>query len=78
MNSNSSNNEKKNRNKWIALINIPMQMGIIIFLFAWFGSWLDGHYGNTSNINRTIFVLAGVFIALYNVIRQVNQLNKYN
>lgn len=77
MNSNS-NQDKKKRNKWIALINIPVQMGIIIFLFAWFGGWLDEKYGNTSNTNRTIFALAGVFIALYNVIRQVNQLNKYN
>lgn len=75
---NNSNQDKKKRNKWIALINIPMQMGIIIFLFSWFGNWLDEKYGNTSNTNRTIFVLAGVFIALYNVIRQVNQLNKYN
>lgn len=74
----NSNQDKKKRNKWIALINIPMQMGIIIFLFSWFGNWLDEKYGNTSNTNRTIFVLAGVFIALYNVIRQVNQLNKYN
>lgn len=74
----NNSDDKKNRNKWIALINIPMQMGIIIFLFAWFGSWLDGEYGNVKNTNRTIFALAGVFIALYNVVRQVNQLNKYN
>lgn len=76
MNSNQDNEDKKNRNKWIALINIPVQMGIIIFLFSWFGSWLDEEYGNVKNTNRIIFTLAGVFIALYNVIRQVNQLNK--
>jgi len=74
----NSNQDKKKRNKWIALINIPMQMGIIIFLFSWFGNWLDEKYGNTSNTNQMIFTLLGVFIALYNVIRQVNQLNKYN
>lgn len=51
-------------------------MGIIIFLFAWFGGWLDDKYGNTNNTNVIIFTLLGVFIALYNVIRQVNQLNK--
>lgn len=67
---------KNNRNKWIGLINIPLQMAIIIFLFAWFGGWLDDKYGNTNNINVIIFTLLGVFIALYNVIRQVNQLNK--
>lgn len=68
--------DNNNRNKWIALINIPLQMGIIIFLFAWFGGWLDDKYANIKNTNRIIFTLLGVFIALYNVIRQVNQLNK--
>jgi len=76
MSSSQDNEERRNRNKWLALINIPVQMGIIIFLFSWFGSWLDEEYGNVKNTNRIIFTLAGVFIALYNVIRQVNQLNK--
>lgn len=51
-------------------------MGIIIFLFGWFGNWLDEKYGNTSNPNTMLFTLIGVAVALYNVIRQVNQLNK--
>ena len=72
----SNKRDNKNRNKWIALINIPLQMGIIIFLFSWFGGWLDAEYLNTKNTNRIIFTLLGVFIALYNVIRQVNELNK--
>lgn len=72
----SNKRDNKNRSKWIALINIPLQMGIIIFLFAWFGGWLDNEYANTKNTNRIIFTLLGVFIALYNVIRQVNELNK--
>lgn len=68
--------DKNNRNKWIALINIPIQMGVIIFLFAWFGGWLDDEYGNTKNTNTMLFTLIGVGVAMYNVIRQVNQLNK--
>jgi len=72
----NENNKKRQRNKWIALINIPLQMGIVIFLFSWLGSWLDQEYPNPKNIYRIIFTLLGVFIALYNVIRQVNQLNK--
>ncbi|KAF2518965.1 AtpZ/AtpI family protein [Flavobacterium salilacus subsp. salilacus] len=72
----SSKRDNNNRNKWIALINIPLQMGIIIFLFSWFGGWLDERYLNTKNTNLIIFTLLGVFIALYNVIRQVNDLNK--
>jgi len=73
---NDNKPDKKQRNKWIALINIPLQMGVVIFVFSWFGGWLDEHYGNVKKINQIIFTLLGVFIALYNVIRQVNQLNK--
>lgn len=53
-----------------------MQMGATIFLFSWFGGWLDDEYGNTKNTNRIIFTLIGVFLSLYYVIKQVNQLNK--
>jgi len=53
-------------------------MGVVIFLFSWIGSWLDKKYENVENPNQMLFTLIGVFLALYNVIRQVNQLNKYN
>lgn len=64
---------KNKFNKWLVLINIPIQMGIIIFIFSFFGKWLDG---NSTNAYTKIVTLVGVFLALYNVIRQVNQLNK--
>ncbi len=51
-------------------------MGIVIFLFAYLGQWLDEKYPNDSSVFKTICVLVGVFLALYNVIRQVNQINK--
>lgn len=71
------NPEKKQpNNKWMALINIPFQMGVIIFAFAWLGSWLDKRYPNKDELYVKILTLAGVFVALYNVIRQVNDLNK--
>lgn len=61
----------------MVLISMPLQMGLIIFLFAWFGTWLDEKYGNIENPNRILFALIGVALAMYNVIRQVNELNKY-
>ena len=51
-------------------------MGIVIFVFSYFGKWLDKQYGDSSNTLTKIVTLIGVFLALYNVIRQVNQLNK--
>lgn len=68
--------KKKQPNKWLVFLNIPFQMGIIIFLFSVIGKFLDNKFSNTSELFTKIFVLLGVCLALYNVIRQVNQLNK--
>lgn len=69
-------NKPNNSNaKWLQFINIPIQMGVIIFLFAFFGKWLDNKNANESKIFTIIFVLVGVILALYNVIVQVNKLN---
>jgi F0F1-type ATP synthase assembly protein I len=71
---NDNRQDKKNR-KWLALVNIPVQMGIIIAAGAYLGIWLDNNYGNASTYT-IIFSLLAVFIALYNVIRQVKNLDK--
>lgn len=68
------NNKNKPLNKWIQLISIPAQMGIVIFLFAYLGQYLDEKYKSENYVK--IFTVVGVFLAMYNVIRQVNQLNK--
>lgn len=72
-NDNKSNN--KNTSKWLALINIPIQMGAIIFLLSYFGTWLDEKYPNEYSAYTIIFSLLSVFLSLYNVIKQVNNLN---
>ena len=68
--------KKKQTNKWLALINIPFQMGLIIFGFSYLGTWLDETNNNKEETNFKIFTLIGVFIAIYHVISQVNQINK--
>ena len=67
---------KNQRNKWIALINIPIQMGVIIFLFSYLGSWLDENHPSPKVYYNKILIMVGVGLALYNVIRQVNEINK--
>jgi uncharacterized membrane protein YfcA len=67
---------KKQSSKWLALINIPIQMGVIIFLFSYLGNWLDEKYPNPQVYYNKILVMIGVFLALYNVYRQVNEINK--
>lgn len=68
--------KKKQRNKWLALINIPIQMGIVIFLFSYLGSWLDDKYPNKHNIYVKILTLVGVALAFYNLNRQVKDINE--
>lgn len=68
--------KKKTNNKWLALINIPIQMGAIIFLFAYFGNWLDEKYPNSHNIFVKVATLLGVAIAFYNINRQLKEINK--
>ncbi len=72
----NQNQNKNNYKKWLGLINIPVQMGIIIYLFYKLGFWLDENYINQKVYYFKIFTLIGVFIALYNVYRQVTELGK--
>lgn len=69
------NQKKKSPSKWIAMMNIPIQMGVIIFAFTYLGIWLDEKYTDSS-IFTILLSLFSVFVALYNVIRQVKNLNK--
>ncbi|WP_366185787.1 AtpZ/AtpI family protein [Flavobacterium ovatum] len=68
--------QKNNSTKWLALINIPIQMGVIIFLFSYLGGWLDENHPSTRVYYSKILVMVGVVLALYNVIRQVNEIGK--
>ncbi len=68
--------KKQTNNRWLALINIPIQMGAIIFLFAYLGNWLDEKYPNSHTIYVKILTLVGVAIAFYNINIQLKDINK--
>jgi len=68
-------NPKKNNNKWLALINIPIQMGAIIYMFSYLGNWLDEKYENSNNVYVKVLTLVGVAIAFYNINRQLKDIN---
>ncbi len=70
----NKNNPDSKPNKWVIMLNIPFQMGIIIFSFSYLGMWLDEKYTDSS-VFTIILSLLSVFIALYNVYRQVKNLN---
>ncbi len=68
--------KKRAPNRWLTLINIPIQMGVIVFLFAYLGKWLDEKYVNPHTIYVKIFTLLGVVLAFYNINRQLKEINK--
>lgn len=68
--------KKKQRNKWLALINIPIQMGIIVYLFSKLGQWLDQKFMTPNHLYTKIVTLVGVVIAFYNIARQLKEINK--
>ena len=68
--------KKKKRNKWLALINIPVQMGVVIFLFSYLGNWLDEKYLNKNNVYVKLLTLIGVVLAFYNINRQLKDINE--
>lgn len=72
----TNKNQKKQSNKWLALINIPIQMGAIIFAFAYLGKWLDTQYPNPHSLYVKILTMAGIALAFYNINRQLKDINK--
>lgn len=69
------NSKKNNYKKWLSLINIPIQMGITVYLSALAGKWLDNKFPNSHNIYTKSLTLVGLALAFYNIIKQVNKLN---
>ncbi|MHC5201043.1 AtpZ/AtpI family protein [Myroides sp. LJL119] len=70
------NPNDKGPNKWLSLITMPVQMGVTIFIFSTLGQWLDNKYNLQEGLANKICTLIGVALALYQVIKQVNRLNR--
>lgn len=66
---------KKPLKNWAVLSGIAIQMGAIIFVFAWIGQWLDKKYPSNKEWFTILFVLLGVAVAIYTVLRQLKRLN---
>jgi uncharacterized membrane protein YfcA len=68
-------NKNKQLNKYLQLTGVAFQMGITIYLGAYFGKKLD-HYFNYANKTFTIILtLVALIIAIYSVISQLKSIN---
>ena len=71
-----SNKDRNGIKRWAILSGIGIQMGIIIYLFAKAGNWLDTNYNVEEKKYTILLTLLGVGISLFLVLKQTNRLNK--
>lgn len=64
----------KNQNKFVRFSGIGVQMGVIIGLFTWLGTYLDGKQNNETQGWTVGLSLLGVCIAMYLVIKEIKQM----
>jgi membrane protein DedA with SNARE-associated domain len=70
--------KKKQLHKYIALTGVAFQMGITIYLGAFFGKKLDTHF-NTNKTFTLILTLLALVISLWSVLAQLKNINnKYD
>ncbi len=65
-----------NLRKWAVFSGIAIQMGVTIGIGVFAGRKLDKIFPNKYSANTIIFSLLGVFISLYAVIKQLQNMNK--
>lgn len=72
-------NKKKQLNKYLQLTGVAFQMGLTIYLGAYFGKKLDAYYQNTNKTFTIILTLVALVISIYSVLAQLKNINnKYD
>lgn len=71
-----TNPKKKNQlRKFAALSGVGIQMGVTIYLGAYFGKKLDVHFNPENKTYTIILTLVALVISIYSVIKQLNRIN---
>ncbi|WP_430614584.1 AtpZ/AtpI family protein [Flavobacterium sp. JP2137] len=70
--------DKKSINQYLRFSGIALQMGALIGAAAYLGVWLDEKYPNDFSGFTVGCSLLGVFVSMYLVIKQVQQISKKN
>lgn len=70
--------QKNQLKTWVRFSNIGLQMAIVIAAGTYLGVWLDEKYPNQYSAFTVGCSLFAIFAALYNVFRQLKNINKKN
>ena len=68
--------KEKNPLRQAAILSgIAVEMGVIIYLAAQAGIWLDAHYQTEKKLFTAVCTILGVGISLWVVVNQLKRLN---
>jgi len=70
--------KRKQVNSYVRYTGLFFQMFVIIGAFAWAGTWLDSHQKTEQPYYTAGLALLGVVVAVFQVLKEVNQLNNPN
>ncbi len=70
---NTNKQPKKQLNKFIRLSGVGIQMGITIYLAAYFGKKLDAYYGFNKTLTL-VMILLGFIISIYSLLVQLKRI----
>lgn len=71
--------KKQQLNKFIRLSGIGLQLGITIYLAAYFGKKLDAHYQNDKKVFTLVFIMiafVGTLISLMVQLKKIQEKDK--
>lgn len=66
----------KEKNKFIVLTGVAIQMGVTVFLGAYVGKMLDEKYPSDKKWFTMSLTILAVFISLFNILNQLKKINK--
>ncbi len=67
---------KKPLNKFVRLTGVGLQMGITIYLAAYFGKKIDAHYNFEKNYATLTLVILGFLASLWSLLIQLKKINE--
>lgn len=62
--------------KFLIFTGLAIQMGVLIYLGATLGKYLDGEYTDDKNWFTILLTLLAIVVSFYFLIKKVNQINE--
>ena len=60
----------------IKLSGLGIQIGVIVYIFIYFGKWIDLYLNNNTKTFVAIGAITGVAVSLYVVLKQLEKIHK--